>query len=145
MDHLSPDMNLALIQGLDSKTSQAAKKVKESNGDLDMAKIEETAREFEAVFIAEMMKPMFDGIKTDGPFGGGKGEEIFRNMMVEEYGKLLSQTGGIGIASEVKEQMIRMQQEASGGDLLNTETSLSDEQFSHLETENGDENAKSSE
>ena len=65
MDHLSPDMNLALIQGLDSKTSQAAKKVKESNGDLDMAKIEETAREFEAVFIAEMMKPMFDGIKTD--------------------------------------------------------------------------------
>ena len=118
MDKLTPDTTLAIMQTTQADASKAASKLKSVKGSIDIEKATEAAREFEAVFIAEMMKPMFEGISTDGSFGGGKGEEIFRGMMLEEYGKLLSQTGGIGIATDVKDTMIRMQQEADGVDPL---------------------------
>lgn len=75
--------------------------------------IEKTAQEFEAVFIAEMLKPMFEGIDTGGPFGGGQGEEIYRGMMLGEYGKVLANSNSIGIADQVKAEMIRIQEAES--------------------------------
>ena len=72
-------------------------------------RIEEAAREFEAVFIAEMMKPMFAGIETNEMFGGGKGEEIFRGMMIQEIGKNIASTETIGIQSQVKNKLIELQ------------------------------------
>lgn len=78
--------------------------------EIDLKRIDETAREFEAMFMSEMMKPMFEGIKTEAPFGGGKGEEIFRGFLRDEYGKMLAiGNGGLGIAELVKEQLIEMQ------------------------------------
>ncbi len=117
MDRLSPDTTLAIMQTTQVDTSKAASKLKNIKSNIDLQKAEAAAQEFEAVFIAEMMKPMFEGISTEAPFGGGKGEEVFRNMLLQEYGGLLSQTGGVGIAAEVKEAMIRMQNEADGIDL----------------------------
>ena len=32
---------------------------------------------------------MFSGIQTDGLTGGGQGEEMFRSMMINEYGKAI--------------------------------------------------------
>jgi len=75
------------------------------------AQIEEAATEFEAVFIAEMLKPMFEGISTEAPFGGGKGEEIFRGFMLQEYGKNIARDHSIGIASFVKAEMIKLQEQ----------------------------------
>ncbi|PCJ97570.1 MAG: flagellar biosynthesis protein FlgJ [Zetaproteobacteria bacterium] len=72
-------------------------------------KIEEIARDFEAVFITEMMKPMFEGLETDGPFGGGKGEEIFRGIMLDEYGKNVASLNVIGIQTQVANELIEMQ------------------------------------
>jgi len=111
---LAPDTNLALMQAQPVDPIAAAKKVEKAKGGIDVEKAEEAAKEFEAVFVAEMMKPMFEGLKHDGPFGGGKGEEIFHGMLVQEYGKLLSQTGSVGIADNIKGAMIQMQQEANG-------------------------------
>lgn len=121
MSSLSPDTTLALMQSTQVDTSKATAKTKNTSGSIDLKKAEEAAQEFEAVFIAEMIKPMFEGISTDGPFNGGKGEEVFRGMMIQEYGKMLSQTGNIGIASQVKDTMIRMQAEASGNNLSSNE------------------------
>ncbi len=108
-NNLTPDTNLALMQASQGDVSAVAKGAKSYK---DLAKIEDAAKEFEAVFVAEMMKPMFEGISTDGMFGGGKGEEVFRGMMIQEFGKILAQTGSIGIADSVKEEMIRMQERA---------------------------------
>lgn len=68
------------------------------------------AREFEAVFLSQMLAPMFAGIKTDGPFGGGHAEEIFRSMLIEETGKTISRAGGIGIADAVYRQLLIYQE-----------------------------------
>lgn len=79
---------------------------------MKMEKVEEAARDFEAMFLTEMLKPMFESVGVNKMFGGGKGEEIYRSFMTDEYGKMLSQTGNIGIADLVKEQLIEMQARA---------------------------------
>jgi Rod binding domain-containing protein len=76
----------------------------------DIEKLRKTAQDFEATYLSQMLKPMFEGIKTDGPFGGGSAETMYRSMMVDEYGKSLAKSGGIGIADQVMREMLRMQE-----------------------------------
>ncbi len=79
---------------------------------LDMqrrAAAHKAAADFESVFVAQMMEPMFQGLKTDGMFGGGSGEAVFRSIMLQEVGKEVSAAGGIGIADSVYGEMLRMQ------------------------------------
>ena len=73
----------------------------------------ETAEAFEASFLSQMLKPMFEGLKTDGMFGGGHAEETWRGFMVEAMARQTVQAGGIGLADQVVAQMIRMQEEQS--------------------------------
>lgn len=108
-DNLSPDMTLALLQATQNDKAKVAKNIKNAGQIKDLEKIDKTAREFEAMFISEMMRPMFSGLETAAPFGGGKGEEVFRSLLVNEYGNLTMKAGGIGIADQVREEMIRLQ------------------------------------
>ena len=40
-----------------------------------MKKIDDTAQDFEAVFISQMLEHMFDGVETDPLTGGGEAED----------------------------------------------------------------------
>lgn len=77
----------------------------------NLAQIEEAAKEFEAVFLAQMLAPMFDGLETGGPFGGGHAEQVYRSLLIDEYGRQVAAGGGIGIADAVKNYMISVQAE----------------------------------
>ena len=79
------------------------------------AKIEETAANFESFFLSRMMETMFDGISTNGLFGGGNAEKIYRSMLLDEYGKSMAQTGGIGIKDYVMTSILEMQEMESKG------------------------------
>ena len=68
------------------------------------------AEDFEAVFLAQMLKPMFEGIKPEAPFGGGNSEAMWRSMQIEEYGKAITKAGGIGIADTVFREIIKLQE-----------------------------------
>lgn len=68
------------------------------------------AEEFESVFLGEMLRPMFDGLDTNGLGGGGMGEEIFRPMLVERYAGAIAHSGGVGIADSIVREMIRLQE-----------------------------------
>jgi flagellar protein FlgJ len=68
------------------------------------------AKDFESVFISEFLGSMFEGIQTDGMFGGGQGEQIFRSMMIEQYGKQIAGQGGFGIADAVTRSLSIHQQ-----------------------------------
>lgn len=74
------------------------------------AEAEAAAQEFEAVFIGQMVGAMFEGVKTDGPFGGGHAESMFRSLLTDEYSKAIVDRGGIGIADSVKAELLRMQE-----------------------------------
>ena len=72
--------------------------------------VRETAEQFEAVFLSQMLTPMFETVGTDGLFGGGPGEQIYRSLMVEEYGKAIARSGGIGIADQVEREILKLQE-----------------------------------
>jgi peptidoglycan hydrolase FlgJ len=72
--------------------------------------IRRAAEEFEAVFLAEMLAPMFDGIDSDGLGGGGMGEQMFRPMLVERYAESITRAGGVGIADSIMRELMRMQE-----------------------------------
>lgn len=74
------------------------------------AEINKTAEEFEGMFLHEMLSCMFEEQETNQLFGGGAGEEAYKSMVVDEYAKLMAKTGGIGIASHVKAEMLRLQE-----------------------------------
>lgn len=74
------------------------------------AQARKAAEEFEAYFISQTMETMFSGIPTDGPFGGGHAEEMFRSMLNQEYGKSMARTGGIGIADQVYREILKTQE-----------------------------------
>ncbi|MDI9349137.1 MAG: rod-binding protein [Candidatus Symbiobacter sp.] len=60
-------------------------------------------QDFEAMFLEEMMKPMFEGVrKPNAMFGGGHGEEVFQSLMVQQYAKSFAQRGGIGVAQQIE-------------------------------------------
>lgn len=67
------------------------------------------AEDFEAMFVAQMLRPIFEGIETDGPFGGGAAERAFRPLLIDEYAKEMTASGGIGIADQVYTEILRMQ------------------------------------
>lgn len=72
-----------------------------------------TAEEFEASFLSQMLKPMFEGLKTDGPFGGGEGEATWRSFLIDAMAKQTVKAGGIGLADSVVSQMLRMQEQGA--------------------------------
>ena len=79
---------------------------------ITMDAIDQKSKEFEGVFMSQMLQPMFEGLKVDPNFGGGHGEEVMRSFMMQEYGKAMSAHGGLGIASMIKSAMIKAQEAA---------------------------------
>ena len=75
----------------------------------DESRIRQTAQQFEATFMAQMLRPMFEGLSTEAPFGGGHAEETWRGFMIDEMGKQITRAGGVGLADQVMAAMIRMQ------------------------------------
>jgi len=88
----------------------AATKIPNAHAAQNHKQAREIANDFEAVFLSQMLKPMFEGIKPEAPFGGGNSEGMWRGMQIQEYGKAITQAGGIGIADAVYREIIKMQE-----------------------------------
>ncbi len=69
------------------------------------------AQEFEAFFVAQMFQYMFAGIEQDTLFGGGPGEEMFKSLLLQEYGTEIARSGGLGLADQVMRELIEIQAE----------------------------------
>lgn len=78
----------------------------------NMAALKKVGQDFEAQFLSQMLGHMFDGIKTDKMFGGGQAEDVYKSLMVDEYGKSIAKAGGIGIASQVVRSVLLQFQES---------------------------------
>jgi len=73
------------------------------------------SQEFEAVFLGQMLQPMFQNINAAEPFGGSPSEKMWRSMQVDEYGKAISRAGGIGLADAVFKQILKAQENRQNG------------------------------
>ena len=79
-------------------------------GGAGLDRLKETALEFEAVFLAQMLKSLTSDLEgSEGPLGGGEGDP-FRSMLSDELGKLISRAGGIGVADAILQEMLKTQE-----------------------------------
>ena len=114
--HRGDVMNTALntdyaaFQANANRVNAQANALQSGNQGMSINKMRKTAEEFEAVFISEMLRPMFENIEAAKPFGGGAGEDVWRDMQVDEYGKAIAKAGGIGLADSIVQEMIKMQE-----------------------------------
>ena len=66
--------------------------------------------DFETMCLTNLLSPMFEGLQTDGPFGGGHAEETMRSFYVGAMAKQMAQRGGIGISSMMQSQLLKLQE-----------------------------------
>jgi flagellar protein FlgJ len=81
-----------------------------SGMNLNETGIAKVAEDFEAFFAGTYFEQMFSGIQPDPITGGGQGEEMFRSLMIQEYGKAVAKQHKLGIADVVKTQLLRLQE-----------------------------------
>lgn len=72
--------------------------------------INRVASDFEALFISQMLEQMFgDSLGTEA-FGDRETTEIYKGLMVEEYGRVLEDAGGVGMAAYIKKELLKLQE-----------------------------------
>jgi peptidoglycan hydrolase FlgJ len=69
----------------------------------------EAAEEFEAVFLGQILRGVTEELTGPGPLGRGE-DDPFAAMLQDEYAKLISRSGGIGVADAVLREMLRAQE-----------------------------------
>jgi Rod binding domain-containing protein len=77
-------------------------------------KAREQAREFESVFLSNVLAQMFGTLeKGEGPLGAGSdGGETWRSFLTDEYAGEIAKNGGVGIADQVMRELISVQEQS---------------------------------
>lgn len=68
--------------------------------------LREAAKQFEAVFMSQLLKQMRSTVNKEEMFHGGAGEDIFTEMLDEEFAQKMS-VRGTGIADMLYKQLSR--------------------------------------
>ncbi len=78
------------------------------------AKLRQAARLFESQFIATLFKEMRKSLPKGGVLNGGYGEQIFTGLLDQARSDSLAQTGSLGIASMLEQQLGRPRAKTAG-------------------------------
>ena len=87
-----------------TRTGMAAK---DESAEHRKAEVKKVAREFEALFAGMMLKSMRATVGSDSLTGGGRGEEVYRSLLDQEYANAMVQGNGLGLARLIEEQLER--------------------------------------
>jgi flagellar protein FlgJ len=71
----------------------------------DEKRLLEVCRDFEAIFIKQMLDSMRKTVPESGFTGGSLTEDIFEDMLYDEYAKEMSRTANLGIAEMMFKQL----------------------------------------
>ena len=67
------------------------------------------------MFLEHMLERVFAESGEEGPLGdNGAGGAIYKGMLVKEYAGAISRNGGVGIASQVYDAMLKLQEASHG-------------------------------
>lgn len=104
--------NFALTQGDTHRAERISQMLakKGIDGKANPNSIDAVSKDFEAMFIGQLLKQMQNTVPVDPHFGGGKAEEIYRSLMMDAYAKRFADAGGIGISDSIKAQLLQAQE-----------------------------------
>ncbi len=95
------------IEGLNPLPLKKAAAEQTPSKEGEQAKLKEACKDFEQLFLTQMLSQMRSSIPKDpnSMFGGGQQEEQFNGMLDQERAKQWSQDGGVGLANMLFQQM----------------------------------------
>lgn len=67
------------------------------------------AEDFEAVFLSQMLATMTQELGGAGSVAGDGGD-VYKDMFNQEVAKMISRSGGIGVADTVLQEMLKIQE-----------------------------------
>ena len=67
--------------------------------------LHKAASEFEAMFIKQMLNAMKKTTLKSGLTGGNSAQNIFEDLLYDEYSKTMAATGNFGIANSLYDQL----------------------------------------
>ena len=105
------DMMPTAVATFDASAARSTPKAPKAAAGDDAHRV---GREFEQMFLAQVLGSMFDGLSTDGPFGGGFGEKMFRSLQTDAYARALAGRGGVGIGNQITQEILRAQERPHG-------------------------------
>ena len=68
------------------------------------------AKEFEAMFVGQMLNLLFEGVSADPLFGEQASDDIYRSMLLDQYGKKMAESHSLGIADQVQSELLKLQE-----------------------------------
>lgn len=69
------------------------------------SKLYQAAQDFEGLFVKQMLNAMRKTVPEGELLNGGMGEDIFKDMLYDEYGKSMTKTAGFGLADTLYQQL----------------------------------------
>ncbi len=85
----------------------AGSAVRGSQGIDRSSKLYEQCQEFESIFVNMMLKEMRATVDESGLIDGGQAEDIFSDMLYDEYAKSMTKSAGFGLADAVYLELSR--------------------------------------
>ncbi len=96
------DTSIARLQYESVQPNRTIQNVRRNGRD---AELREVCEEFEAIFVKQMLKSMKNTVNKSGLLNGGFAEEIYDDMLTDEYAKKMTKTAHFGIADSLYRQL----------------------------------------
>ena len=71
----------------------------------DAKRLEKVGKDFESVFLYQVLELMQPKVNEDSMFSGGESEKIYRQILNEKIAGTISERGGLGISDSVEMQI----------------------------------------
>lgn len=71
-------------------------------------RLKEVCSDFQAIFVKQMLDSMRKTVSKSGLLDGGRAEEIFEDMLYDEYAQKISKTADLGLDDMLYQQLSRI-------------------------------------
>lgn len=91
--------------------------VRQNATDKNLGRLEKLSREFESLFLKEVISSMRKSVPESGLLNGGNAEKIYKSMLDEQLAAHMAERGDTGIARSIYKSMSKtyLESQNSGG------------------------------
>lgn len=91
----------------EAKQGEFEKALEKAIEEKDEKKLKKACSDLEAIFVNMMFKQMRNSVQKSGLFDGGFAEEMYEDMLFEEYADEVSKNKGTGLGDMLYRQLTR--------------------------------------
>jgi flagellar protein FlgJ len=98
-------INLNQLEAQKLKDLQNRSQNLRTKGEETDKKLRESAEQFEAIFVQQLIKSMRSSVQKGGLISGGRAEEIFQEMLDGKYSEVISGSKSLNLADLIYREL----------------------------------------